>query len=201
MGLEKQWYVACPPIATTTSTNAKPEHTAHAVLQRLRKHRVLGDTVIGVLQKGLEVVPFGLGAPVGAVLGCVYGRAAQAAANTRGAARLLRHVKMVHKYILRGKPQVDEQLCAGVPLAVMSHGLCIYALHFCQRTKHSPASCDIPDLLQLPMLSPLAMTTTSQEAAVDADPEEEAVYRRLVRLLALAAKYLHTYRCEACVHA
>ncbi|KAG1680576.1 hypothetical protein FOA52_015023 [Chlamydomonas sp. UWO 241] len=88
--------------------------------------------VIGLVQSGLEGLPFG--APLGALLSCVYGRAAKAAINTEAAEALLRHIKVVHRHL---------------------HG-------FAQGGKSGTA-----DL--------------------------ERLCQRLVRLLALAAKFLHAY--------
>lgn len=68
--------------------------------QALRKHKVLGETVVASAQAALQCLPFGLGALTGALLGCIYVSAAKAAANTRTAARLLRQVQLVHRYLV-----------------------------------------------------------------------------------------------------
>ncbi|KAG1680558.1 hypothetical protein FOA52_015005 [Chlamydomonas sp. UWO 241] len=72
---------------------------SNAAIQALKKHSELGRMVIGLVQSGLEELPFG-GAALGALLGCVYGRAAKAAINTEAAEALLRHIKVVHRHLL-----------------------------------------------------------------------------------------------------
>ncbi|KAG1680557.1 hypothetical protein FOA52_015004 [Chlamydomonas sp. UWO 241] len=70
---------------------------SNAAIQALKAHSELGGVVIGLVQSGLEGLPFG--APLGALLGCVYRRAAKAAINTNAAEALLRHIEVVHRHL------------------------------------------------------------------------------------------------------
>jgi hypothetical protein len=91
-------------------------------LQVLRDHPDVTGTIFKVAEVGLGALPFG-GGVLSALLGCIYGRAAQVAEDGGKVKELLDKVKFLHRYVLEYlKVGLRERAGIGISCLLWSVG-------------------------------------------------------------------------------